>query len=151
MDVLSAYDLEAAYRLLENEELPGWLSMPKNGATTVWEAWEGPASGDSGIGSLDHYSKGAVVRWLFDGMCGIHVAGENQFRIEPRPGGHFKQARASYRSVYGTVVSGWKKTDEGISFLVTVPANCEAEVVLPDGRAVRQTAGTREYAWKEQL
>lgn len=145
MDVLASYDLEAAYRLLENEELPGWLSMPKNGATTVWEAWEGPASGDSGIGSLDHYSKGAVVRWLFDSMCGIHVAGENRFRIEPKPGGHFKEARASYRSVYGTVVSGWKKTGEGYSFLVTVPANCEAEVVLPGGRAVRQAAGTREY------
>ena len=89
---------------------------------TVWEAWESPATGDSGIGSLDHYSKGAVVRWLFDGMCGIHVAGENQFRIEPRPGGHFKQARASCRSVYGTVVSGWMFPAEAslVSISVTV-------------------------------
>ena len=35
LDVLADIDLEAAYRLLENEEIPGWLSMPKNGATTI--------------------------------------------------------------------------------------------------------------------
>ena len=44
LDVLSEIDIEAAYRLLENEEMPGWLFMPKNGATTVWEAWEGTAT-----------------------------------------------------------------------------------------------------------
>lgn len=61
LGVLTDIDLESAYRLLENEELPGWLSMPKNGATTIWEAWEGPNSQHDGIGSLNHYSKGAVV------------------------------------------------------------------------------------------
>ncbi len=38
--VLAEPDVEYAYRLLENEDLPGWLSMPKSGANTVWEAWE---------------------------------------------------------------------------------------------------------------
>ena len=37
LDVLAAYDMDDAYHLLENEEIPGWLSMPENGATTVWE------------------------------------------------------------------------------------------------------------------
>ncbi|MGN1002178.1 MAG: family 78 glycoside hydrolase catalytic domain, partial [Oscillospiraceae bacterium] len=41
LDVLAEIDMEAAYRLLENEEMPGWLFMPKNGATTIWESWEG--------------------------------------------------------------------------------------------------------------
>lgn len=41
LDVLADIDIEAAYRLLENEEIPGWLSMPKMGATTIWESWEG--------------------------------------------------------------------------------------------------------------
>ena len=112
-----------------------------------------------GVGSRYHVNVSKDVTGLSDlddtiystSSMGQHGDTYTGVRIEPRPGGHFKQARASYRSVYGTVVSGWKKTDEGISFLVTVPANCEAEVVLPDGRAVRQTAGTREYAWKEQL
>ncbi|MBR4467255.1 MAG: family 78 glycoside hydrolase catalytic domain, partial [Clostridia bacterium] len=74
LDVLAEIDIEAAYRLLENEEIPGWLSMPKNGATTIWEAWEGPKTTQgSGSGSLNHYSKGAMVEWLFASMCGIRV------------------------------------------------------------------------------
>ena len=71
--VLSSYDTDAAYRLLENEEIPGWLSMPKQGATTIWESWEGP-NAQGTVASLNHYSKGAVVEWLFSTMCGINVA-----------------------------------------------------------------------------
>ena len=41
LDVLAEMDIEYAYRLLENEEMPGWLFMLKNGATTIWESWEG--------------------------------------------------------------------------------------------------------------
>ena len=41
LDVLAGLDISYAYRLLENEEMPGWLIMQKSGATTIWEAWEG--------------------------------------------------------------------------------------------------------------
>ena len=139
-------DLEAAYRLLENEEIPGWLSMPKAGATTIWEAWEGPNSKEGGIGSLNHYSKGAVCQWLFETMCGIHVAGENEFFIAPKPGGSFAHAKAEYNSVYGKVVSGWVKAEDGTyQFEVEVPANTTAKVNLPDGRKMFCEAGTYQF------
>lgn len=142
--VLAEYDLEAAYRLLENEELPGWLSMPKHGATTIWESWEGPDA-QGGVASLNHYSKGAVVEWLFGQMCGIQMAGDNRFDIAPKPGGHFTHAKACYCSVYGTVESGWEKTEKGWRFTVTVPANCTAQVQLPDGTVRAQEPGTTTY------
>ncbi len=78
-------------------------------------------------------------------MCGIRPDGENRFRIEPVPGGHFTHAEASYRSRFGAVSSGWEKTDEGWVFTVTVPASCTADVRLPDGTAFTQTAGTKIY------
>lgn len=136
--------MEAACRLLENEELPGWLTMPKHGATTIWEGWEGPDA-QGGIASLNHYSKGAVCQWLFDTMCGIRVAGENRFTVAPRPGGHFTHAKAAYVSVYGRVESGWRRTDAGMEFTVTVPANCTARVALPDGSEREQGAGEKSY------
>lgn len=141
MDVLAEIDIESAYKLLENEEIPGWLSMPKQGATTIWEAWEGPNTVNGGIGSLNHYSKGAVCQWIFSGMCGINMNGENHFRIAPKPGGKFTHARAVYQSVYGAVVSGWKKQEDGrYVYEITIPANTTARVVLPDGReSVYQT------------
>ena len=144
LDVLTEIDVEAAYRLLENEEMPGWLFMPKNGATTVWESWEGTLA-QGGIASLNHYSKGAVCQWLFDTMCGIRVSGENHFEIAPRPGGHFSFAEASYRSVYGEVRSAWRRQGEKTLYEITVPANCTARIRLDDGSEYRVTAGEHRY------
>ena len=145
LDALTHIDLEAAYRLLENEEMPGWLFMPKSGATTIWEAWEGNATENGGIASLNHYSKGAVVAWLFGSMCGIRVDGENHFVIAPHPGGHFTRAKAVYDSVYGKVESGWEKAENGWKFTIAVPANCTATIYLSDGTTVQQGPGTACY------
>ena len=130
--VLTDIDVEAAYKLLENEEMPGWLFMAKNGATTVWESWEGTRA-QGGIASLNHYSKGAVCEWLFASMCGINVCGENHFVIKPQPGGHFTFAKAKYKSVFGTVKSGWEREDGKTVFTVEIPSNCTADIVLPNG------------------
>ena len=142
--VLANIDIEYAYKLLENEEMPGWLFMPKSGATTIWESWEGTTA-QSGIASLDHYSKGAVCEWLFTIMCGIRVAGENCFIIAPRPGGHFTRAGLSYDSVYGTVESSWERRDGKTVYTVTVPANCTAQISLPAGTAKAVGAGTHSF------
>ena len=146
LDVLADVDLEAAYRLLENEQIPGWLSMPAKGATTIWESWEGPYNEQgAGAGSLNHYSKGAVCAWLFKTVCGVRVTGENRFVIAPRPGGSLTRACAVWRSHYGTVESRWEKKERGYTFTVTVPANCEGTVRLPDGSERVQRAGTHTY------
>ncbi len=149
LDVLSDIDIEAAYRLLENEEMPGWLAMPKNGATTVWESWEGTHA-QGGIASLNHYSKGAVCQWLFKTMCGIRVDGENHFIIAPRPGGHFAYAKASYTSIYGRVESGWEAADEGYLLTVVIPANTSADILLPNGRRETVCSGTHQFTIKKK-
>ena len=146
--VLADFDPEAAYRLLENEEIPGWLSMPKAGATTIWEAWEGPNSQSGGIGSLNHYSKGAVVEWLFTTMCGIRVTGENRFTVKPLPGGSLTHAEAGYTSVFGRITSKWEKAGGKITYTVDVPANCEAEIVLPQG--LHETVGAGTWTFREE-
>lgn len=145
LDVLMKIDPQAAFRLLENEDIPGWLSMPKNGATTIWESWEGDKAKGSGVASLDHYSKGAVVAWLFQTMCGIQVEGENHFTIAPHPGGRFAHAKAAYNSVYGEVQSGWEKAADGWKYTVTVPANCTAELRLLEKGPIMLTAGTYTF------
>lgn len=144
LDVLAEFDLDAAYRLLENEEMPGWLFMPKNGATTIWESWEGTQA-QGGIASLNHYSKGAVCEWLFKTMCGIRVDGENHFVIAPRPGGSFARVSAAYSSIFGRVESGWKREEDKIVYTITIPTNTTAEIALPGAPAQTVTAGTYTY------
>ena len=147
LDVLADMDIEYAYRLLENEEMPGWLFMPKNGATTIWESWEGTKA-QGGIASLNHYSKGAVCEWLFKTMCGIRVDGENHFTIAPCPGGHFTHAKASYQSIYGLVESGWEKNGDSYTLTVRIPCNTTAELILPSGERDVVSAGTHLFTWE---
>lgn len=140
-----AGEMETAYRLLLNEECPGWLYEVLHGATTVWENWEGVSTGENNSGSLNHYSPGAVCQWLFDTVAGIRVDGENHFIIAPLPGGPLTHAGASYRSPYGKVESRWEREGEKITYTVTVPANCTAEVQLPGREPETVAAGTRTY------
>ena len=142
--VLSEIDPKYAYRLLQNEEIPGWLAMPKNGATTIWESWEG-VNAQGGIASLNHYSKGAVCEWLFAIMCGINVKDRNHFVIRPLPGGDFTFAKAEYDSIYGKVRSGWEKIKGGYRYEIEIPSNCSADIILPDGQVYQQEAGIQEY------
>ncbi len=144
LDVLADIDPDVAFRLLENEEMPGWLFMPKSGATTVWESWEGTQA-QGGIGSLNHYSKGAVCAWLFSGLCGIRAAGENHFTIRPLTGGTLTHAKACYQSVYGEVESGWVRRDGRTVFTIVIPANCTAELTLPSGAKAAIGAGIHTF------
>ena len=132
-----AGELETAYKMLENTKKPGWLGEVLDGATTIWENWEGDLS-------QNHYSPGAVCQWLFDSVAGIRVDGENRFRITPMPGGTLTHAKASYRSPYGLVESGWEKNDNGTKYVITIPANCTAEVILHSGERRILSAGRYE-------
>ena len=133
-----AGEAETAYKMLENTERPGWLAEVLDGATTIWETWEGNVS-------RNHYSPGAVCQWLFDTVAGIRPDGESCFVIAPVPGGTLTHAKASYRSIYGTVESGWEKGENGTTFTVTVPANTTAKLVLPNGDRYVLNAGIHSY------
>ena len=133
-----AGELETAYRMLENTKKPGWLGEVLDGATTVWENWEGNLS-------QNHYSPGAVCEWLFDTVAGIRVERRNCLTIVPKPGGNLTDVRAEYMSPYGKVISSWKKTGDNIIYEITIPVNVTAKVVLPDGREEMISAGTYTF------
>ena len=124
--------LDSAYKMLENEQAPGWLAMVNQGATSVWEEYECyDENGTPLQHSFNHYSPGAVCGFLFDTVCGITVTGENRVRIAPKPGGSLTFAEAKTLTPYGMVEVSWKKTENGYDVDYKVPANVEAEIVLP--------------------
>lgn len=133
-----AGEAETAYKMLANTQKPGWLAEVEEGATTIWESWEGDAS-------LNHYSPGAVCQWLFDTVCGIRVEGENHFMIKPIPGGTLSFAEAEYVSIYGKVSSRWKKTEKGMLFEISIPANTTADIILPNGTQQCVQGGSYSY------
>ena len=131
--------VETAYRVLLQEDTPGWLYAVKNGATTVWESWEG-CNGSTGVSSLNHYSKGAVASWLIEGICGIRVEGQ-QISIQPQVNPLLKFAKATLDSPAGTVTSGWRYIGEQVEYTITVPANTNARFVRADGAVIALNVG----------
>ena len=129
---------DLAYKVLLNEDRPGWLYEVRQGATTVWEDWEGKLS-------QNHYSPGAVCEWLFNTVGGINIEKENRFLIQPVPGGALDYAKTSYRSLYGAVSCEWKRNKDRIIYKVVIPSNCEADICLEGQNAIHVKTGEYIY------
>ena len=138
--VLSRYGyLDEAYLLLNREEYPSWLYPVKQGATTIWERWDGQKPDGSfqttEMNSFNHYAYGAIGDWMYRVMAGIDVdeaaPGYKHVLIQPRPGGGIASVKASHETPYGKVGSAWTRADGRFELLVEVPPNTRATVRLP--------------------
>ncbi len=147
---------DVAYRLLENETYPSWGYTVKNGATTIWERWDGWTEENGfqspNMNSFNHYSLGSVGEWLYRYVAGIdldpHGVGYERILIRPRPGGSLTHARAEYDSVRGRISSSWKVEDDRFVLEVLIPPNTTANVHVPStddvsegGRPVDEAEG----------
>jgi len=131
--VLEKIDPNYAYKLLLNEKMPGWLYMAKKNTGTIWESWEGTEmQSNMTLASLNHYSKGAMVEWLFKSMLGIKIKGENKFEISPVIGEGIEYAKGGYQSIYGEVHVHWKKDHDKINFDIRIPPNTKAAFIYKD-------------------
>ena len=130
---------DVAFRLLLQESYPSWLYEVKQGATTMWERWNGD-HGDPGMNSYSHYAFGAVGEWLYAYLAGIAEepgsVGFSQIAIRPRWAAPLDSVRAVYRSVRGDIGSAWRRRPDGsIVVDVTIPANTTGRVYLPADRS----------------
>lgn len=135
---------DTAYRLLLQDSCPSWLYAVKKGATTIWETWDGVKEDGTVHDSMNHYSYGAIVGWLFGSVCGIEVNGD-QITIAPHPGTALDHASAVYDSPLGRIESSWKKEKEGCSYRLVIPSNTTARVLLPGKEAVTLLPGVHEF------
>jgi alpha-L-rhamnosidase len=138
--VLSRYGyLDEAYRLLNREQYPSWLYPVKQGATTIWERWDGQKPDgsfqDVGMNSFNHYAYGAIGDWMYQVVAGLELdpqaPGYKHILVQPHPGGGLTRARASYQSQYGRVSSAWEMKDDRFELTLEIPANTRATVRLP--------------------
>jgi len=142
---------DVAYRLLAQRSLPSWRYMLDNGATTIWERWDGRTREDGfqspQMNSFNHYSLGSVGEWLYRFVLGIDqepgTAGFSHLLLRPHPDETLTWARGSYESVRGTVSTSWSRSADQFTFRVVIPANVTASVRVPSARAadVRDAAG----------
>jgi len=138
--VLSRYGyLEEAYLLLNRDQYPSWLYPIKQGATTIWERWDGQKPDgsfqDKGMNSFNHYAYGAIGEWMYRVLAGLEIdeaqPGYKHILIQPQPGGGFTSARISHHTMYGPVSSKWTLSNDKFELAVEIPANTRATVRLP--------------------
>jgi alpha-L-rhamnosidase len=130
---------DLAWDLVLNNTYPSWLFSVKNGATTIWERWDGwtPEHGfqDSSMNSFNHYSLGSVGAWLYSGAAGIEPdesrPGYKHFFLQPQFTRRLTRVRATLDSPYGTIVSRWHAEGGQLLYDVTVPPNSSATLTLP--------------------
>jgi alpha-L-rhamnosidase len=120
--------------------------MIDRGATTIWEEWDGIDDQGRAHASLNHYSKGAVISFLYEYVAGIQLCddgpGYRRFRIAPRPGGGLTFAKAVHDSPYGRIESSWTIVGDELRLVVRIPPNTVADVELPDGTRRTVAPGT---------
>jgi alpha-L-rhamnosidase len=130
---------DLAWQLLLTDTYPSWLFEVKNGATTMWERWDGwtPDKGfqASSMNSFNHYSFGAVGYWLYTGAAGIQVdeasPGYKHFILAPQFTDKVAYVKASLDSPYGKIFSYWHAEGDQMVYDVTVPPNSSATLRLP--------------------
>ena len=89
------------------------------GATTIWERWnsilpDGSISG-TGMNSLNHYSYGSVVEFLYRYSAGIQptAPGFQKAKIAPQPEIRLGHMACSFDSASGKYVSNWNIEEDG--------------------------------------
>ncbi|MDR1757699.1 MAG: glycoside hydrolase family 78 protein [Bacteroidales bacterium] len=148
---------DIAYQLLTSHRFPSWLYSIDQGATTIWERWDGYVAGRGFQGrwmnSMNHVAIGAVGEWLYRHVLGIQLdqnknAFEN-FVIAPKINKDIAWAKGNYHSINGNIAVAWKTHDGIFELDITVPANTEATVVLPvSGKKLKTGSGIYHYEEK---
>ena len=140
MHVLSENGYSAeAYELLMKKDFPSWLYQVEQGATTVWEHWDGRKPDgtmwSADMNSFNHYAYGSVGKWLYEVCAGLKrdekEPGYKHFYVEPSMGGGLTYASTTHLCEYGTISAGWKTEGRKVVLEVTVPPNTSATVRIP--------------------
>ena len=146
--------LDTAYELLLQDTFPSWLYSIKQGATTIWERWDGWTDTNGfqlwHMNSFNHYSLGSVGAWLYRDLLGVRLAAPGGAAVEfaPKPGGSITWAKGSYRSMHGVYSASWSVDGGEFTLDVDVPVGGSAIVRLPgdDGTdALEITSGSHRF------
>ncbi len=141
--------LKEAYELLLKKDFPSWLYQVGQGATTVWEHWDGLKPDGSmwsaDMNSFNHYAYGSIGKWLYEVCAGLKrdekQPGYKHFYVEPHPGGDLDYAETTHLSGYGNITVRWEKQVEKMTLEVEIPHNTSASVVLPQDCEILECDG----------
>lgn len=119
---------DLAYAIATQTDFPSWGLWIEQGATTLWEQWNGEAS-------QNHHMFSSICDWFYKFVAGIQPdeasPGFSHILFRPHIAGGLTGARASHESCYGKATIEWAIKDETCNITVEVPAGCSATLIPP--------------------
>jgi alpha-L-rhamnosidase len=130
---------DLAWQIATQRAYPSWGYMVEQGATTIWELWNGNTA-DPAMNSGNHVMLvGDLCTWLHEYLAGIRPdpaqPGFRHILLKPEPVGQLRHARATHHSPFGLIASDWRITPKQFAWDVTVPVNTTATICVPVGEA----------------
>jgi alpha-L-rhamnosidase len=126
---------EVAYSIAKRTDRPSWGYMISKGATTSWERWDTDTQDGGMNGESQKILSGNFEAWCYQTLAGINYdpaqPGFKHIILRPQLVGDLTRVRASHVSVYGAIVSVWKRAGDSFEWRVTVPPNTEATIYVP--------------------
>lgn len=128
---------DMAYRMLLQDTFPSWLYSVRQGATTIWERWDGATERgphpDESMNSFNHYALGSCGQWLYEGVGGIRAdqPGFSHAILRPQVDAPLTWARTTHRSIRGAFATDWKREGDQLTLSITIPANSAATAYIP--------------------
>ena len=145
---------DLAFKIASNDTYPSWGYMVRNGATTIWELWNGNTA-DPAMNSGNHVMLlGDLILWEYEYLGGIRALepGYSKIQLKPYPIEGLDYVNCAYESVSGRIESNWKRVSNRFEWDIVIPANTTAEVCLPttNGYEVK-TYGSGKYHLSSDL
>ena len=115
---------DIAYRLITESE-PGYKTWLENGATTLWERWDGKDSG-----SHNHHMFSGVIAWFYKSLLGLAPAEQHPafdyIELDPCFIKELGFVRGSMDSVRGRIQAEWVYENGRYIYTVDIPAGVKA-------------------------
>lgn len=120
---------ELAYEIITQTEYPSWGYMLENGATTVWERWNGYTK-ENGfenpeMNSFNHYSLGSCVEWLYSYVLGIKLSADKPVCIKPTFFEKLKYAKGCYAGKNGNIYIKIENKNSAVAVEITADDGAE--------------------------
>ena len=119
---------DLAYEAMNQKTFPGYGYWIEQGATTTWEGWKDPGSGN-------HPMFGGGLVWLYRKLAGMNAdpknAGYRHIIFKPYPVNDVTFAKYSNLTPYGICSIDWKKNKNSFTMIVEVPVGSTAMVYVP--------------------
>ena len=145
---------DLALKIASSDTYPSWGYMVKNGATTIWELWNGNTAAPY-MNSGNHVMLlGDLIIWYYEYLGGIRSLepGFKKIQLKPYVIDGIDYINCSYDSMYGKIQSNWKRSGESFEWNISIPANTTATVCIPtENGYIEKEYGSGTYRIKSSL